>query len=293
MDKLIGKLMAKAEECRADALKYAKAPFRKRAQKGEDSGKPASLQERWDEVWTAEGGVAEYRHRKSRKPRTSCSWAEKAGGIALLITGNLLAPADAQERPPFLQLPEPDCEMDKATAIMQDTNTACDAGFAANQCDAPCALQMATLVDGECAKTITGIVDQQDRVPNGLAERIDAQWARCVRVPAPELVALLGEVSCSRGGGHRRLQGASAEDLLRAYAAGDGAVCALLVTGPSSSSSLTLMDYTALVRHDFRCISSMASDTACRCARRCPRAPPAACGRWEATTTASLGSGPR
>ena len=111
-----------------------------------------------------------------------------AGGIALLITGNLLAPADAQERPPFLQLPEPDCEMGKATAIMQDTNAACDAGFAANQCDAPCALQMATLVDGDCAKTITGIVDQQDRVPNGLAERIDEQWARCVRVPAPELV---------------------------------------------------------------------------------------------------------
>ena len=137
-------------------------------------------------------------------------------------------PAAAQQLPPFLQLPEPDCEMDKATAIMQDTNAACDAGFAANQCDAPCALQMATLVDGECAKTITGIVDQQDRVPNGLAERIDAQWARCVRVPAPELVALLAEVSCSRGGGHRRLQGASAEDLLRAYAAGDGSVCALL-----------------------------------------------------------------
>ena len=53
------------------------------------------------------------------------------------------------------------------------------------------ALQMAALVDGDCAKTITGIVDQQDRVPNGLAERIDEQWARCVRVPAPELVALL------------------------------------------------------------------------------------------------------
>ena len=50
-------------------------------------------------------------------------------------------------------------------------------------------------MDGECAKTITGIVDQQDRVPNGLAERIDEQWARCVRVPAPELVALLAEAS--------------------------------------------------------------------------------------------------
>ena len=230
----LDQLMAKAEECRATALKYAMAPFRKRAQKGEDSGKPDSLQERWDEVWAAEGGVAEYRHSESRKPRTSSSWAEKAGGIALLITGNLLAPADAQERPPFLQLPEPDCEMGKATAIMQDTNAACDAGFAANQCDAPCALQMATLVDGECAKTITGIVDQQDRVPNGLAERIDEQWARCVRVPAPELVAeLLAEVSCSRGGGHRRLQGASAEELLRAYAVGDGSVCALLVAAPA------------------------------------------------------------
>ena len=146
-------------------------------------------------------------------------------------------PAAAQQLPPFLQLPEPDCEMGKATAIMQDTNAACDAGFAASQCDAPCALQMATLVDGECAKTITGIVDQQDRVPNGLAERIDEQWARCVRVPAPELVALLGEVSCSRGGGHRRLQGASAEDLLWAYAAGDGSVCALLVAAPAPSSA--------------------------------------------------------
>ena len=115
-----------------------------------------------------------------------------------------------------------------------------DAGFAASQCDAPCALQMATLVDGECAKTITGIVDQQDRVPNGPAERIDAQWARCVRVPAPELVALLAEVSCSGrgGGGHRRLQGASAEDLLRAYAAGDGSVCALLVAAPAPPAAV-------------------------------------------------------
>ena len=60
-------------------------------------------------------------------------------------------PAAAQQ-PPFLQLPEPDCEMGKATAIMQDTNAACDAGFAANQCDAPCALQMAALVDGDCAR---------------------------------------------------------------------------------------------------------------------------------------------
>ena len=111
----LDQLMAKAEECRAAALKYAMAPFRKRAQKGEDSGKPASLQERWDEVWAAEQGVAEYRHRKTRKARP-ISWAEKAGGIALLITGNLLAPADAQELPPFLQLPKPDCEMGKATA---------------------------------------------------------------------------------------------------------------------------------------------------------------------------------
>ena len=196
----LDQLVAKAEECRAAALEYAMAPFRKRAEKGEDSGKPDSLQERWDQVWAAEADVAEHRHQKSRKARPS-SWAEKAGAIALLVTGKLLAPADAQERPPFLQLPEPDCEMGKATAIMQDTNAACDAGFAANQCDAPCALQMATLVDGDCAKTITGIVDQQDRVPNGLAERIDEQWARCVRVPAPELVALLGEVSCARGAG--------------------------------------------------------------------------------------------
>ena len=245
----LDQLMAKAEECRAAALEYAMAPFRKRAQKGEDSGKPDSLQERWDEVWTAEGGVAEHRQRKSRATRP-ISWAEKAGGIALLITGNLLAPADAQERPPFLQLPEPDCEMGKATAIMQDTNAACDAGFAANQCDAPCALQMAALVDGECAKTITGIVDQQDRVPNGLAERIDEQWARCVRVPAPELVALLGEVSCSGagGGGHRRLQGASAEDLLRAYAAGDGSVCALLVVAAAPTDDAAVSEQ-LMLRH--------------------------------------------
>ena len=242
----LDQLMAKAEECRAASLEYAMAPFRKRAEKGEDSGKPNSLQERWDEVWAAEGDVAEQRRRESRATRT-ISWAAKAGGIALIITGNLLAPADAQDQgglPPFLQLPEPDCEMGKATAIMQDTNAACDAGFAANQCDAPCALQMAALVDGECAKTITGIVDQQDRVPNGLAERIDAQWARCVRVPAPELMALFGEVSCSggAGGGHRRLQGASAEDLLRAYAAGDGSVCALLVAAAAPSSGATVSE---------------------------------------------------
>ena len=42
----LDQLMAKAEECRAAALEYAMAPFRKRAQKGEDSGKPDSLQER-------------------------------------------------------------------------------------------------------------------------------------------------------------------------------------------------------------------------------------------------------
>ena len=66
-DYILDQLMAKAEECRAAALEYAMAPFRTRAQKGEDSGKPDSLQERWDEVWTAEGGVAEYRHSESRK----------------------------------------------------------------------------------------------------------------------------------------------------------------------------------------------------------------------------------
>ena len=226
-----------ADQYRKAALEYADAPFTKakrgeaKSHSGDEDSIIPSLQELWHLIWKEEEKEAS--ERKGRKPRTSCSWAAKAGGIALLVTGNLLAPADAQERPPFLQLPEPDCEMGKATAIMQDTNAACDAGFAANQCDAPCALQMATLVDGECAKTITGIVDQQDRVPNGLAEKIDAQWARCVRVPAPELVALLAEVSCSRGGGHRRLQGASAEDLLRAYAAGDGSVCALLVAAPA------------------------------------------------------------
>ena len=229
---------------------YADAPFTKakrgeaKSHSGDEDSIIPSLQELWHLIWKEEG-EEEASERKGRKART-ISWAAKAGGIALLVTGNLLAPVDAQELRPFLQLPEPDCEMGKATAIMQDTNTACDAGFAANQCDAPCALQMATLVDGECAKTITGIVDQQDRVPNGLAERIDAQWARCVRVPAPELVALLGEVSCSGrgGGGHRRLQGASAEDLLRAYAAGDGSVCALLDLGvrvapaPSSGAAV-------------------------------------------------------
>ena len=79
----------------------------------------------------------------------------QAGGAALLIVGNLLVPVDAQGHPPFLELPEPACGMDKATAIMQDTNAACDAGFSTNQCDAPCALQMATLEYGGCAKTIT------------------------------------------------------------------------------------------------------------------------------------------
>ena len=34
----LDQLMAKAEECRAAALKYAMAPFRKRAEEGEDSG---------------------------------------------------------------------------------------------------------------------------------------------------------------------------------------------------------------------------------------------------------------
>merc|ERR1711969_33992 len=99
----LDQLMARAGECRAAALKYAMAPFRKRAQKGEDSGKPDSLPELREKVWKAEGGVAAYRDRTGRK---SSSWAEKAGAIVLLITGNLLAPAKAQELPPFLQLPE-------------------------------------------------------------------------------------------------------------------------------------------------------------------------------------------
>ena len=46
---------------------------------------------------------------------------------------------------------------------------------------------MAALVHGQGAKTVTGLVDQQDPVPNGLAEKIDTQWARClaVNVAAP------------------------------------------------------------------------------------------------------------
>ena len=166
-----------------------------------------------------------------------------------LLCAALALPACAQRLPPFLQPAEPDCEMDKITAILQDTNAACDQGFRTGQCDAPCAVQMAALVHGQCAKTVTGIVDQQDPVPNGLAEKIDEQWARCLAVNVAALTALIAETSCSGGGGrHRRLQSPSAEALLEAYAGGDGSVCALLVTEPSSSSSLTLTDYTALVR---------------------------------------------
>ena len=171
--------------------------------------------------------------------------------LALLLCAALALPACAQRLPPFLQPAEPDCEMPKVTAILQDTNAACDQGFYTGQCDAPCAVQMAALVHGQCAKTVTGIVDQQDPVPNGLAEKIDTQWARCLAVNVAALTALIAERSCSGGGGgHRRLQSPSAEALLEAYAAGDGSVCALLVTQPSSSSSLTLTDYTALVRLD-------------------------------------------
>ena len=167
-----------------------------------------------------------------------------------LLCATLALPACAQRLPPFLQPAEPDCEMPKVTAILHDTNAACDQGFYTGECDAPCAVQMAALVHGQCAKTVTGIVDQQDPVPNGLAEKIDTQWARCLAVNVAALTALIAERSCSGGGGggHRRLQSPSAEALLEAYAAGDGSVCALLVSGPSSSSSLTLTDYTALVR---------------------------------------------
>ena len=170
--------------------------------------------------------------------------------LAPLLCAALALPACAQRLPPFLQPAEPDCEMDKVTAILQDTNAACDQGFYTGECDAPCALQMAALVHGQCAKTVTGIVDQQDPVPNGLAEKIDTQWARCLAVNVAALTALIAETSCSGGGGgeHRRLQSPSAEALLEAYAAGDGSVCALLVSQSSSSSSLTLTDYTALVR---------------------------------------------
>ena len=201
--------------------------------------------------------------------------------LAPLLCAALALPACAQRNPPFLQPAEPDCEMDKVTAILQDTNAACDQGFYTGECDAPCAVQMAALVHGQCAKTVTGIVDQQDPVPNGLAEKIDTQWARCLAVNVAALTALIAERSCSGGGGgggHRRLQSPSAEALLEAYAAGDGSVCALLVSEPSSSSSLTLTDYTALVRLDPRSVALTASDTACRCFRRCPRAPPAASG---------------
>ena len=149
-----------------------------------------------------------------------------------LLCAALALPACAQRLPPFLQPAEPDCEMDKVTAILQDTNAACDQGFYTGECDAPCAVQMAALVHGQCAKTVTGIVDQQDPVPNGLAEKIDTQWARCLAVNVAALTALIAETSCSGGGGggggHRRLQSPSAEALLEAYAAGDGSVCALL-----------------------------------------------------------------
>ena len=163
----------------------------------------------------------------------------RPGNAALaLLAAALALPACAQQLPPFLQPAEPDCQMDKVTAILQDTNAACDQGFYTGECDAPCALQMAALVHGQCAKTVTGIVDQQDPVPNGLAEKIDTQWARCLAVNVAALTALIAETSCSGGGtggggGHRRLQSPSAEALLEAYAAGDGSVCALLVAAPA------------------------------------------------------------
>ena len=100
-----------ADQYRKAALAYANAPFTKakrgeaKSHSGDEDSIIPSLQELWHLIWKEEEKEAS--ERKGRKPRTSGSWAAKAGGIALLITGKLLAPADAQELPPFLQLPIP------------------------------------------------------------------------------------------------------------------------------------------------------------------------------------------
>lgn len=121
---------------------------------------------------------------------------------------------------PFLQVPEPDCALNNITSILQDVNVACGEGFYSGQCDAMCAMRMATLKYGPCAKSITGILDQHDRVPNGVAENLAMQWTRCLVVPTPDLITQIAAESApacsgssvpppppaSLGDGHRRTE---------------------------------------------------------------------------------------
>ena len=153
---LLERLKSAAEQARAAAMQYAQDALPKakgkrgksrRSRRMKEEDKSPSLMDRWSEAWAAEDDVSECRRRQRGASRASLSWAGKAGGAALLIVGNLLVLVDAQDHTHFLEVPEPDCGMDKATAIMQDTNAACNVDFNINH--GPGASRFALrLVDG-------------------------------------------------------------------------------------------------------------------------------------------------
>ena len=77
-----------ADQYRKAALEYADAPFTK-AKRGEAKSRCSGDE---DGILSLHEEKDEAGQRKARKPCASCSWAQKAGGVALLVTGKLLAP---------------------------------------------------------------------------------------------------------------------------------------------------------------------------------------------------------
>eukprot|EP01051_Picozoa_sp_SAG22_P018964 SAG22_NODE_3353_length_1761_cov_12.768953_2_plen_157_part_00 len=115
----------------------------------------------------------------------------------------------------FLSLADPRCDLSTINDLFAGAGTACP-DYAAALCPPACALAMAPLAYGDCARTVTGLVDQSEGgAPDGLAQTLQRQLTACVASNRPRDLA--AAAAATQGcavpdlgpprGGHRRMDG--------------------------------------------------------------------------------------
>ncbi len=213
--------------------------------------------------------VLAHQNARKTKRKKRAAIIDQGGSLTAVGVGIILATfAILQAEAQLLTLPDPACDMSKINDLFDQVNTACP-DYAVALCPPMCALMMAPLAFGECAHTVTGIVDQSEGgTPDGLAQTLQRQLHACVTGNRPTDLATAASTAqgCpavgapEHGGGHRRMDvnlltpgNATAtdssmravsssqrrrtqasdvevhenEELMAAFAVGDGSVCTL------------------------------------------------------------------
>eukprot|EP01043_Picozoa_sp_COSAG02_P063454 COSAG02_NODE_9004_length_2363_cov_6.127539_1_plen_738_part_01 len=218
--------------------------------------------------------LAHQKARKTKRKKRADVIDHEEGTLTAVGAGIVLATfAVLQAEAQLLTLPDPACDMSKINGLFDQVNTACP-DYAVALCPPMCALMMAPLAFGECAHTVSGIVDQSEGgAPDGLAQTLQRQLHACVTSNRPTDLAAAASTAqgcptvgvAEQGGGHRRMDGhlltpgnvtlgnATAtdssmrgvsgsqrrrtqasdaevhenEELMAAFAVGDGSVCTL------------------------------------------------------------------